>query len=349
MSLADHDLATLQAQLTGWGHPPSHATKILRQFYDADGEPAFDRNIGNHLRSRLSAELLPLRSRITTRHESTDGTVKLLIGFEAGGAVEAVLMPTFRAGIAAGCISSQIGCAMGCDFCASTKDGLQRNLTTGEIVEQFLHLRRSARFSGSRLRTIVFMGMGEPLMNLDNVAAAIRRIADGAMGSLGFRQITVSTVGVVPAIDRLAEMDLNIHLALSLHAPDDETRSKIVPLNRKYPIAEVMDAARRYYERVEREVNIEYCLLAGVNDSLDQAHLLAELMQGFRAHVNLIPYNAIGAGLSGMVYGRPSNERVSEFLNILRDAGVCAHVRATRGDDVSAACGQLAITSSAAG
>jgi 23S rRNA (adenine2503-C2)-methyltransferase len=185
------------------------------------------------------------------------------------------------------------------------------------------------------------------MMNLDNVAAAIHRIADGAMGSLGYRQITVSTVGIVPEIDRLATMDLNVHLALSLHAPDDATRSQIVPMNRKYPVADVMAAARRYYDRVEREVNIEYCMLAGVNDSLEQAHVLADLMRGFRAHVNLIPYNSIGAGLSGMTYARPSPERVLAFLDILRDAGVCAHTRTTRGDDVAAACGQLAVMSSA--
>lgn len=342
-SLADHDVASLRDQLAAWGHPPSLASKILREFYAKDGSPEFDRNVGNRLIARLSDELTPLQSKVLREHKSADGTVKMLLGLEAGGAVEAVLMPTARKDIAAGCISSQIGCAMGCDFCASTKSGLSRNLNVGEIVEQFLHLRRSARFSGSRLRTIVFMGMGEPLQNLDNVAAAIHRIADGAMGSLGFRQITVSTVGLVPAMDRLAEMDLNVHLALSLHAPDDETRSRIVPMNRKYAVAEVMAAAKRYYDRIGREVNIEYCMLAGVNDSLEQAHLLADLMQGFRAHVNLIPYNSIGTGISGMSYSRPSQERVLAFLNVLRDAKVCAHTRTTRGDDVSAACGQLAL------
>jgi 23S rRNA (adenine2503-C2)-methyltransferase len=186
------------------------------------------------------------------------------------------------------------------------------------------------------------MGMGEPMHNLPNVIAAIRRIADRATGSLGWRQITVSTVGVVPGIDALATADLNVHLAVSLHAPDDATRSRLVPVNQRWAVADVLAAARRFAQRSGRIPTIEYCLLEEVNDSLEQAQLLAELMRGFRAHVNLIPYNAIGASLSGVIYRRPGAVRVQRFLGILRDAGVVAHVRQTRGDDVNAACGQLA-------
>src|SRR5439155_15541852 len=175
-----------------------------------------------------------------------------------------------------------------------------------------------------------------------NVIAAIRRIADPELAGLGWRQVTVSTVGIVPGIDRLTEADLNVHLALSLHAPDDTTRARIVPANRRYPIADIIAAAKRYYARSGREVNIEYCLLGGVNDSDEHARLLAELLRDFRAHVNLIPYNPIGgAGMSGRVYVRPSEARVTRFLGILCQAGVVSHVRVTRGDDVSAACGQL--------
>jgi 23S rRNA (adenine2503-C2)-methyltransferase len=256
-------------------------------------------------------------------------------------------MPTSRPAIAAGCVSSQIGCAMGCDFCASTKNGLERSLTAGEIVEQFLHLRREAAASGRRLRTLVFMGMGEPLLNLEEVIPAIRRIADGAMGALGWRQITVSTVGIVPGIDQLAEADLNVHLALSLHAPDDATRAMIVPANRRYAVADIIAAARRYYECSGREVNIEYCMLGGVNDSDDHAAMLADRLDGFRAHVNLIPYNPIGAGVSGRIYIRPSDSRVVRFLEILRERKVVSHIRITRGDDVAAACGQLRVLSPA--
>jgi 23S rRNA (adenine2503-C2)-methyltransferase len=192
-----------------------------------------------------------------------------------------------------------------------------------------------------QLKSLVFMGMGEPLQNLSNVMAAIRRIAAPRMGALGWRQITVSTVGLVPAMDELAAADLNVHLALSLHAPDNNTRSRIVPANRRYPVEEIMAAARRFGSRTGRIPTIEYCLLGGVNDSDAQARQLSELMRGFRAHVNLIPYNPIGLGLSGISYERPSAERILKFLSRLRDAGVICHLRQTRGDDVNAACGQL--------
>jgi 23S rRNA (adenine2503-C2)-methyltransferase len=250
-------------------------------------------------------------------------------------------MPSHRPGIAAGCLSSQIGCAMGCDFCASTRNGLERNLHHEEIVEQFLHLKEHAALLNRRLKTIVFMGMGEPLLNFDAVVQAIHLIASPDLGALGWRQITVSTVGIVPAIDRLASLDLNVHLALSLHAPDDATRSRLVPANRRYPVAEIMSAARRFLEKTRRIPTIEYCMLSGINDSDDQAHILATLMKDFRAHVNLIPYNSIGPGLSGITYRRPPQERLTTFLNILRSHNVVTHFRLPRGDDVNAACGQL--------
>jgi len=190
----------------------------------------------------------------------------------------------------------------------------------------------------------VFMGMGEPMHNLDAVVSAIRRIADPDAGNLGFRKITVSTVGVVEGINRLRELDLGVSLALSLHAPDDETRARIVPTGRRWKVAQIMAAARDFQEKSGRIVTIEYCMLAGVNDSDDQAHLLAGLMRGFRAHVNLITYNAIGAGVSGAVYNRPADDRLQRFLSILTQHDVVAHFRRTRGDDVNAACGQLART-----
>ena len=341
-SLVDFHVKTFAAELERLGQNPVHAAKILRAFYA--GEDLQRLPILKSLRTKLAAEYSARRANVIARHVSGDGTIKLLLGFDAsagGGSAEVVLMPTHRDGIAAGCVSSQIGCAMGCDFCASTKNGLERNLDAGEIVEQFVRLREESLATSRRLRTLVFMGMGEPLHNLDNVIAAIERIAHGDMGGLGWRQITVSTVGIVPGIDRLAEANLGVHLALSLHAPDDETRAKIVPSNRRYPVAEIIDAAKRYDARTGRVVNVEYCMLGGVNDSDEQAHLLAELLEGFRAHVNLIPYNPIGVGVSGVTYVRPSNARVTAFLNVLRNRGVVAHVRVTRGDDVAAACGQL--------
>src|SRR5439155_15585259 len=207
-SLADFDPPRLAAELARRGHKPSHARTILLEFYKGDGRIDAARLRGSRsLLHDLANEFSSLSSAVLSRHVAGDGTIKLLVGFARGGAVEAVLMPTSRQGIAAGCVSSQIGCAMGCDFCASTAGGLERNLDAGEIVEQFLHLRRAASESKRRLRTLVFMGMGEPLHNLDNVMGAIRRIGDPELGGLGWRQITVSTVGIVPGIERLTEGD----------------------------------------------------------------------------------------------------------------------------------------------
>jgi 23S rRNA (adenine2503-C2)-methyltransferase len=343
-ALADYDLGELEALLAEWEHNPAHARRVVRAFYDASGAPDLVAlQVGTALRERLRRDVPLFRSDVLAERRSADGTTKLLIGLgQRGGAVEAVLMPGYRPDRAAGCVSSQVGCAMGCDFCASTRHGLERNLEAGEIVEQFLHLRRAAGEMGRRLTSLVFMGMGEPLANFDNVTAAIRRIADPSMGALGWRQVTVSTVGIVPGIERLAEAGLNVNLAVSLHAPDDATRSRIIPSNRRYPVAEVVEATKRFALRTGRTPTVEYCMLAGVNDSDEQAHLLADLVAGRpRVHVNLIPYNAIGAGVSGATYFRPSTERVRQFLASLRDRGVVAHVRDTRGDDVDAACGQL--------
>jgi 23S rRNA (adenine2503-C2)-methyltransferase len=341
-SPADFDLDSLQADFISHGLRPVHALNVLRTFMDTGSIASLDPTaVGRAVIQYLRSHLNSLRSTVLEKSVSIDSTTKMLIGFANGGAVESVLMPGFRQGNAAGCVSSQIGCAMGCDFCASTRNGLERNLDAGEIVEQFLHLRLHANSIGRRLKTLVFMGMGEPMLNLDAVLDAIRRIGEPRTGGIGWRQITVSTVGIVPGIDRLADADLNVHLALSLHAPDDATRSRLVPGNRRYPVSEVMAAARRFESRTRRIPTIEYCMLAGVNDSDDQANLLAELMENFRAHVNLIPYNPIGAGITGVRYARPSHDRLMAFLKILRDRKVITHIRDTRGDDVNAACGQL--------
>jgi 23S rRNA (adenine2503-C2)-methyltransferase len=192
------------------------------------------------------------------------------------------------------------------------------------------------------------MGMGEPLLNFDAVVGAIRRIAHPELGALGARHITVSTVGIVPGIERLAAEDLGVHLALSLHAPDDATRSMLIPSNRRWPVTEVMEATREFQRKTGRIPTIEYTLLADVNDSPEQAEALANLMEGFRAHVNLIPYNAIGPGVSGRVYARPTREKMQRFLDVLRARRVVAHFRHTRGDDVSAACGDLVALDTAA-
>jgi 23S rRNA (adenine2503-C2)-methyltransferase len=341
-SLNDFDVPALEAAITSWGLNPHHAARLLRSFYQGNGTLDFEAlKLGKELTARLREEFSTRPSTVLHRHTSTDGTLKFLLGLARGGSVEAVLMDAATPGRAAGCVSSQLGCAMSCDFCASTLRGLERNLEAGEIVEQFLHLRAAAAESGRQLRTLVFMGMGEPLMNLDQVIPAVRRIAGHGLGELGWRQVCVSTVGVVPGIERLLDEKFHVVLALSLHAPDDETRGRIVPMNRRYAVAEIMAATKRYALESGRIPNIEYCLLRGVNDTDAQARLLAELMRGFRAHVNLIPFNPIGRSLTGVEYHPPTPERVAAFVAILRAAGVAVHVRKTRGTDVDAACGQL--------
>ena len=343
-AFVDYDLPGLRAELSAAGLVPLHAERLLREFYRSGGSPDWSRaGAGARVEAWVRRELLSRRSRIQTKIGSADGTTKLLIEMLDGAVVESVLMPGYRADRAAACVSSQIGCAMGCDFCASTKGGLERDLEAGEIVEQFLHSKSEAAALGRRLTSLVFMGMGEPMHNLDNVIAAIRRITDPAMGALGWRQVTVSTVGIVPGIDRLSEAGLNVHLALSLHAADDEVRSRLVPANRRYPVAQIMAAVRRFADRTGRVPTIEYCMLADVNDSDDQARTLAALLDGFRVHVNLIPYNPIGAGLSGKSYERPAAHRMEAFISTLRDKGVVAHFRDTRGDEINAACGQLRV------
>lgn len=342
-ALSDHNVESLAELLAAGGHLPEHAGRVLRAYHAGAGRFDLDalsipRATAAMFRERLSEP----RSHVLTRSASRDGTVKLLVGLRAGGAVEAVLMATaVRAERAGGCVSSQVGCAMGCDFCASTKNGFDRNLDAGEIVEQVLHLSREAVDSGRRLASLVFMGMGEPMLNLPNVMEAVRRISDRRLPSLGRRHVTVSTVGVVPGIDSLADSGLNVNLAVSLHAPDDATRAKIVPTNRRWDVASIVAATERYWHVTRRVPVIEYTMLDGVNDTEDQAHLLAKLLSRMRAHVNLIPYNAIGPGLSGVTYRPPPMERMERFLKILRAANFSAHFRVTRGDDVNAACGQL--------
>ncbi len=341
-SLAAEDRESLGAWLTARGWPSSHAGRILRRYHGSHGQLAADSTeLGPTLVARVRERWGTAATFERERVVSADGTTKLLLGLRRGGAVEAVMMPSYRKGEAWCCLSSQVGCAMGCDFCASTRDGLQRNLEVDEIVEQFLAVGRVAAEQGRRLRRLVFMGIGEPLHNLDALLPAIDRIADPGLGGLGWRRVTVSTVGIVHGIERLAEAAHPPFLALSLHAPDDETRARIVPTGRRYDVATLIAAARGYQERTGRIVNLEYCLLSGVNDHDEQARLLAHRLEGFKAHVNLIPYNATGPGLSGTVYERPPLAKVERFLGLLRARGVNAHVRDTRGDDVAAACGQL--------
>src|SRR5215212_568824 len=245
MALTDYNRSSLAELVGSWGYPASKAGLLLRRFYDSGGTRLDGSLISPLLKERLEGELGLRSSRVVTRREAADGTVKLLVGV-GGSSVECVLMPSHLPDRAAGCISSQVGCAMGCDFCASTKAGVERDLTAGEIVEQFLWLRYEGLKLGRRLQTIVFMGMGEPLMNYENVVAAIRRIAGEELGAIGWRHVTLSTVGIVPGIERLRKEGLGMQLAVSLHAPDDETRAAIVPTGKRYKVADILAAVQRY-------------------------------------------------------------------------------------------------------
>ncbi len=346
-ALSEHSIASLADLLDTRGLKASHAAPLLRAYYRNGGAsatsdvPESSRLFPRDLRARIMAHL-PLRStRLHTRQQSGDGTTKLLLQLHDLRQVECVLMPDYRDDRAAGCVSSQVGCAMGCDFCATAQSGFARNLTAGEIVEQFLALRAEAQSRGRRLQTLVFMGMGEPLLNLDAVIESLRRIGGNDLGGLGWRQLTVSTVGIIPGIEALAASGLPVQLALSLHAPDDATRAALLPMGRRYGVEAVLAAAEDYQARTGRTVIVQYCLLRDVNDSLDQARLLAERVAHRRMHVNILRYNATGLSLKGKVYAAPSPAHTDAFLQELRRCGVVAHARRARGPDIDAACGQL--------
>jgi 23S rRNA (adenine2503-C2)-methyltransferase len=342
-ALVDFSLAELEQQFVAWGAKPSHAARVLRSFYASGDATGFTLNpsLPDALEKKLGDELTGSPATLAARQVAEDGTTKLLLGLHDSRTVESVLMPDFREDRAAGCISSQVGCAMGCDFCATTKTGFERNLTAGEIVAQFLVLRREARAVGRRLQTVVFMGMGEPLLNRDNVLEAVRRIADNRIGALGWRQVTISTVGIVPGIDALAATGLNVNLAVSLHAPDDATRAQLLPMGRRFAIADILAAADRFQAVRGRPVTIQYCLLRGVNDSVEHARTLAGVLGARRMHVNLLRYNPTGLSLRGVNYEACSDDTAENFVGELRARGVVAHFRRSRGPDIDAACGQL--------
>jgi 23S rRNA (adenine2503-C2)-methyltransferase len=341
-ALSDYDLPAYEDELRSIGLKPSHARTVLRAHYRTGAAANWnDFLLPKALLARLQHENPSRISELAARQVAGDGTTKLLSRLADGRTVESVLMPDYRRERAAGCISSQVGCAMGCDFCATTKTGFERNLTAGEMVEQFLALRHEALDTGRRLCTLVFMGMGEPMLNLDNVLTAVRRIAANDLGALGWRQITVSTVGIVPGIEKLTAAALNIHLAVSLHAPDDETRARLLPMGKRFGVDAILTAADRYQSVTGRPVTIQYCLLKGVNDSLAQARQLAALMSGRRMHVNLLRYNPTGLSLQGFEYERSPDDAADAFYAELRNSGAVVHFRRSRGKDIDAACGQL--------
>ncbi len=298
-------------------------------------------NLGKALREKLSAIAEVRPPEVESQHDSADGTRKWLIRVSGGSLVETVLIPDGNR--ATLCVSSQVGCSLDCSFCSTGKQGFQRDLTAAEIIGQVWRAIDSYEAfqsgKGRVVTNVVMMGMGEPLLNFDNVVAAMDLMMDDLAYGISKRRVTLSTSGVVPALDRLAEVS-EASLAISLHAPNDELRSQLVPINKRYPIAQLLDSSRRYIDAQKdskRVVTVEYTLMAGVNDQREHARELAELLQGFPCKINLIPFNPFPN--SG--YERPSGNAVSRFWQVLVDAGYVVTVRTTRGDDIDAACGQL--------
>jgi 23S rRNA (adenine2503-C2)-methyltransferase len=321
------------------GEPVYRGRQLARWLYRR-GARSFEEmsDLPAPLRARLAEVATVGRGRLITAQTSRDGTTKLLLE-EGGGQIETVLLP-YEERVSV-CISSQVGCPVGCTFCATATMGFARNLTAGEMVDQVLAAQEAARQSGrKRITHVVVMGMGEPLINLNALLKAIR-LLNREVG-IAMRHITVSTAGYVPGIRRLAEENLQITLALSLHAPNDEVRVPLIPLARKYPLAETMAAVRDYATRTGRRVTLEYLLLAGVNDSEAQALELARLVHGMITHVNLIPWNPAD---SFSKFQAPSADRIRAFRRTLERHGLTVTQRVERGQEISAACGQLAVKS----
>jgi len=334
-SLFDLTFDSLRERLASWNEPSFRASQILRWVYQ-DGAGSYEEmsNLPKPLRARLEAELPFYESTVAAQQESHDGTIKRLLRWPDEATSECVLIPDDDRRTA--CISTQVGCPVGCVFCASGLNGLQRQLSAGQIVEQAMRIRELCEPS-ARLSNVVSMGLGEPLANYAATVHAIRTVnAEWGMG-IGARKITVSTVGLPTPMRRLAEEKMQITLALSLHAPTDDLRKSLIPWAERVTIDSLVEAANYYFDQTGREITLEYILLAGVNDSAEHAVSLAAVAKRMRSNVNLIAYNPV----AGLPYTRPAHDVVVAFLDALRARGVNAHVRKSRGLDIDGACGQL--------
>jgi 23S rRNA (adenine2503-C2)-methyltransferase len=326
------DRELLTSTLADAGEPSYRAAQIWEWIAGGAGSYQEMTNLPAPLRQRLATEVPLSTLTVATEAKSDDGTVKTLFHSRDGQPLEAVLM-RYRNGRRSVCLSSQSGCPLTCTFCATGQMKFGRNLTADEILDQALHFRRL-----ERIDHVVFMGMGEPTMNIENVLAACEQLP--GLG-VTHRRTAISTVGWVPGIDRLAECEMPVSLALSLHAPNDGLRSQLMPVNERYPIAEVLAACERYRAARRRKIFLEYVMLDGVNDLPEHAHELAERLDPRGYKVNLIPYNPTGA------YDGSPPERIERFRAILAEHRITATVRLTRGRDIDAACGQLAASAAA--
>jgi 23S rRNA (adenine2503-C2)-methyltransferase len=339
MHLLGRTTAELQEWLVGRGQPRYRAPQIERWLYQQRAhEFAGMSDLPVDLRRELAEEFAIWTTRLAARDSAPDGTEKLLLELSDGGRIECVLLRDRQRRTV--CISTQVGCAMGCVFCASGLDGVARNLTRGEIVEQMLQLARLLP-PGERLSHIVVMGMGEPLANLPQIVPALDRACSPDGLGISVRRVTVSTVGLPPAMRRLADRDPRFHLAVSLHAPNDELRNRLVPANRRTGLAAILAAADRYFEASSRRLTFEYVLLADVNDQPEHARQLAGLLRHRPALLNVIPYNPV----PGLPYLTPSPAAQNRFRSILEQAGINIQFRERKGSDINAACGQLRRTS----
>jgi 23S rRNA (adenine2503-C2)-methyltransferase len=331
----DQPPATITAWLAERRQPPMRAKQILRWIISSRAV-SFEEmtNIPRDLRQELATAFSPLSTRIAHQSQSRDGTLKLLLRLADGGTVESVLIPEGDRRTA--CISTQVGCAMGCVFCASGLEGVERNLTSGEILEQLIQVRNLLP-TDERLTNVVVMGMGEPLANIENLVAALEVAGDKNGLEIGARHVTISTVGIPAKIRRLADLQKQYHLAVSLHAPNDALRTRIVPTNDAIGIAAILDAADYFFMKTGRQVTYEYVVLGGLNDLPDHAGELARFLRGRKAYVNLIPFNEV----EGLAYRRPTDQSLATFTAILQRAGIRVKIRKRKGADIDAACGQL--------
>lgn len=343
LNLLGLDKKGLAAFLTSIGEKPFRAQQLL-QWIHARSLSDFSQmtNISKSLREQLAEKCMVQAPKLLSEHTASDGTRKWLFEVAGGGAIETVYIPEpERATL---CISSQVGCALNCRFCHTAQQGFQRNLSAAEIVGQLWYAVKVLKAEGNvkgfdrAITNVVFMGMGEPLLNFDNVIIAINIMLDDLAYGLSKRRVTVSTSGVVPAIDKLAELT-DVALAVSLHAPNDPLRTELVPINKKYPIEELLAACKRYLkDDARRRITMEYVMLAGVNDQPSHARELARILRQVPSKVNLIPFNPF----VGTHYQRSDAQTIKRFQDILMQAGLIATTRKTRGDDIDAACGQLA-------
>jgi len=335
MTVTDLLLAELEALCAEKGLDAYRGRQVMTWLY-GKGALGYDAmtNLPQPVRQRLASEVALVSTTVKSLAESADGTRKFLIGLADGECVETVLIPEGRRNTV--CLSTQVGCAMQCAFCASGLRGLKRNLRPGEIVEQLLHVLRALR-ADERISNVVYMGLGEPLVNYENVLKSVRILnADWGLG-IGARKITISTVGLPKPMSRLAEEGLQVNLAISLHAADDATRNRLVPPNRRIGLARVLQAARDYVAKTGREITFEYVLVEGVNCTPEAARKLARLIRPVPCNVNVIPCNPVpDIGLAP-----PPQAAAAAFVDTLRRAGVNVNLRKRRGDDISAACGQL--------